>query len=318
MSANRDRQLKVAILPYTPGMSPIASPSPMVFAARRTSSIRRVSGSPSFRAARKRVRPLPPLPRAVPVVVNKELSPRPLPSPPTPTPTGTAPKPATIRTSLVPDEPVIAPRRSDVALDSDTTKRSSMLLPDLLSTSITPGQAAVPRRRSRRRPTELRIQTLRTNLSPAPSLRRADTSHLSPLTPSIPQCPSPVTTKRKRIAKLRRHLGESIPPELVFSGSKPTNNNNVKSDQRETIWASDVPGQLHVRIQKVKVIVRDDDDHHHNGGGGGGGGSRVVTDETVSRPNGMNRFSRKWLQERAGRRWVENDYQKILQALRAL
>ena len=307
MPSARNHQLKIAILPYKPGSSPIISPSPIVFPPRRSSSIRRVAASPSFRAGRRRFRPLPPLPREVPeleAVDNALASPpsprRPLPSPPTTTTTPTTHNLPAIRLSPPSRDPT-APRSSHLALDSQKTVRSSsMLSPDFLSTSITPGQAAVPRNRSRRRPTELRVQTFRTNLSPAPSLRRVDSAYLSPLTPSIPQRPSPVTTKRKRIAKLRRHLGESIPPELVFRKA------NVGPERVETISR-----QLHVRIQNVKTVVRDDESAH-------GVDRSWVTDEAAFHPNAIRRFSRKWLQERGGRRWVEEDYEKILQALRAL
>jgi hypothetical protein len=86
---------------------------------------------------------------------------------------------------------------------------------------------------------------------------------------------------------------------------------NVAPEQVATIWDGDAPRQLHVRIQKVKKVVRDDENDQ-------GGDRPWVTGDAAFRPNSMKRFSRKWLQERAGRRWVEEDYEKILQALRAL
>ncbi|KAG5220110.1 hypothetical protein IMY05_C4679000600 [Salix suchowensis] len=44
-------------------------------------------------------------------------------------------------------------------------------------------------------------------------------SPVSPLASDIPQPPSPTTARRRRLNKLQRHLGESIPPELVHSPS---------------------------------------------------------------------------------------------------
>ncbi|KAF7440048.1 hypothetical protein PC9H_000390 [Pleurotus ostreatus] len=57
------------------------------------------------------------------------------------------------------------------------------------------------------------------SLTPTHSPVSTSPAPVSPLASDIPQPPSPTTARRRRLNKLQRHLGESIPPELVHSPS---------------------------------------------------------------------------------------------------
>ncbi|EPQ60942.1 hypothetical protein GLOTRDRAFT_135531 [Gloeophyllum trabeum ATCC 11539] len=127
-------------------------------------------------------------------------------------------------------------------------------------------------------------------------LPRAEPSALAipvgfPKEPPSPGCFSPTTpitpavtaeeAKTKNFSKLRRFLGESVPPDLVL---RP----HSRASSATSSEASDsTPDPL------------------------------LVTPEEVV-DSYAKRMSRKWVREKKGQRWVESDYQDVLNALRKL
>ncbi|KAL4069181.1 hypothetical protein J3A83DRAFT_4249277 [Scleroderma citrinum] len=97
-------------------------------------------------------------------------------------------------------------------------------------------------------PTDTRF----TSLPPSP-ISRTPVSDFPP-TPCTPNfsTPDPVDIRRKRMAKLARHLGENIPPELV-----PAKPHRTRSMSVSAPTPSDTPFAL---MPQVPLLVRNDQD----------------------------------------------------------
>jgi hypothetical protein len=107
--------------------------------------------------------------------------------------------------------------------------------------------------------------------------------------------------RRGNLSKLRRHLGYSIPPNLVpprldrdgASGALDSN----EEDRRDL---RTVPMTTVCRSKLTEVIPP------------------ILKTANEMDEKTMKRYSRRWLREKKGRRWVEDDYNIIIQRLRAL
>ncbi|TFK57450.1 hypothetical protein OE88DRAFT_135797 [Heliocybe sulcata] len=213
-------------------------------------SLRGLPAEPQEEQPIRKVRKLPPLP------LNLESEPStsrltPTPSPDMsqyPRPRRPLPTPPTSNTAQGPVPPTLPPR--------------SASLPHFRLSQL--GPAPPPR-----------LQTLFTE-PPSPGLVF---STASPITPDV----APEDAKTKNFSKLRRFLGESIPPDMV-----------LRPNSRASSMTSE-----------STVSSLDDNDQ------------LVSTPDQRLRDFGK-RISRKWVREKHGHRWVEEDYQDVLKSLRKL
>jgi len=179
---------------------------------------------------------------------------------------------------------------------------------------------------------------------PHPSLRDSLAFSLlsSSPSPASPQPPTPRTAKRKRLTKLRRFLGESIPAEAVYSPSSPLQQGQLLEANGE-----DDEKNRHIRaaivVGKILEMETDDEDSEDSSDADAGSDlndyddnddeyfrgvkrikekkddcSRMLENGIVFRLAGKRRFSRKWMHDKGNKRWEEPDYQNVIRALRAL
>ncbi|KAJ7164911.1 hypothetical protein C8R46DRAFT_1351675 [Mycena filopes] len=104
----------------------------------------------------------------------------------------------------------------------------------------------------------------------------------SPPCPSIPQPPSPATAHQRRMSKLRRHLGESTIVAVKKLLDLDANDSDSSSEEDEEEY------------------------------------SLVFNLGHARRAVPVKRYSRKWIREQGGERWVEENYSDLLRDLRAL
>ncbi|KAJ7044470.1 hypothetical protein C8F04DRAFT_1068457 [Mycena alexandri] len=155
-----------------------------------------------------------------------------------------------------------------------------------------------------------RFASLSLQTSPDALKPNAFDSHTSPPSPTLPEPPSPRTARRKRICKLRRHLGESV--QIILDQPDKA---DVLAGLRRAVKASEAYPDF--MVEKVLYLDGDDSD----------ASSEASNDSWVMthQPNAswdatrkLNRSSAKWIRERGNDRWTEDDFSKILQDLRAL
>jgi len=148
---------------------------------------------------------------------------------------------------------------------------------------------------------------------PASSLEDTSTSSLLETEP-----PSPATMKKKQYSKLRRHLGASIPPELVYGDKGGVAVSPFVTPVLEMVFEEErdwktVP-ELHkeddssdeseseeswesINAERLKMRPPPPDS-----------GKKCHKDKSCGR----------WMREKGGRRWLVSDYEDVIQALRDL
>lgn len=122
-----------------------------------------------------------------------------------------------------------------------------------------------------------------------------------------------MTAKRKRYTKLNRHLGESVPYELVYGPSHPLPHLKLDEVPEEREYHS----SQDALYNPMKNIGNESDSSVED--------NADEADYTWIMSNGMTRqelskkrYSKKWIRERGGQRWIEEDYTHVLKALRTL
>ncbi|ESK91665.1 hypothetical protein Moror_10711 [Moniliophthora roreri MCA 2997] len=323
-----------------PELEPIASPHVL----RKTRSLtsddllhQHARPYPRGHASSKKSRksnslPVPPCIRHLPTI--KQPSPqdvRPLPLPPTP-----LSAPITILAACRTIRPLPSPPTPDS--DSEPTKLAICITPATPASPLPPpptinsvDHLVPPTSFPKPKPySSLCLQTS-PDVLPTPSIdEEAEEEDLvpSPLTPSIPQRPSPSVARRKRMSKLRRHLGESIMFPLSkertlrpLSGSLASNDNDDdysresttilfnKKDDDEDDLDLDLAEDEEMSTSDDESLVTLDD---------GESDKLWVVDGTTFRAATLRRYSKKWVREKGGHRWEEEDYTHILRALRSL
>ncbi|KAJ7276524.1 hypothetical protein B0H12DRAFT_1066072 [Mycena haematopus] len=121
---------------------------------------------------------------------------------------------------------------------------------------------------------------------------------------TTPELPTPRTAHRKRVNKLRRHLGESV--QVVFD--RPDKVDVLAGLRRPR--NGDVCPVIDVAVESVLETHSSNDSETS---------SESESDERPDyffRPSGVP--SQKWMRERGKARWTEDDFTKVLQDLRAL
>ncbi|KAJ6463911.1 hypothetical protein C8R45DRAFT_1107500 [Mycena sanguinolenta] len=256
---------------------------------------------------RRAIRPLPipPSPKSAPPVPRRQVSQaslRPLPCVPECA--------AGVSVSVTPASPINPPPQLRT-VRSNTHLSPPRILPPRqgtfvsLSLRLNTSPDALPPRA-----VDLTPSSTSPNASPATVDRPP-----SPPSPSssLPEPPSPSTAHRKRLSKLRRHLGESVQLELFPAG------------QEDSIFqGKDVYSQTVVAVKKLLDLDSDDSDVDTSSGSNSeddsedDGYSLVFTHGQTRRAIPVKRYSRKWVRERGKDRWVEENYSNILRELRAL
>ncbi|KAJ7180230.1 hypothetical protein C8R43DRAFT_972273 [Mycena crocata] len=132
-------------------------------------------------------------------------------------------------------------------------------------------------------------------------------SPLSPPTPTIPEPPSPRTAQRKRISKLRRHLGESVQMQLCPDTVDVLA--QLRHAGKADLYPDTVEKVLDLEGTDSDMSSECDDDEDEG---------LVEYWEMQSAQVPPKRVSQKWVRERGKNRWTEDNFAKVLQDLRAL
>jgi hypothetical protein len=124
----------------------------------------------------------------------------------------------------------------------------------------------------------------------------------SPTTSTISEIVPQRTTdveeiRRGNLSKLRRHLGYSIPPDLI----PPRLDRNEASSSSDEEESGDLPTAPMTPscLSELTAAIS------------------PMLDQTENEKT-IRVYSRRWLREKKGRRWVEDDYDVIVQSLRTL
>ncbi|KAJ7133156.1 hypothetical protein C8R44DRAFT_730351 [Mycena epipterygia] len=118
------------------------------------------------------------------------------------------------------------------------------------------------------------------------------------------------TARQMRRSKLSRHLDFSV--QLGLSLDR-----RDKGDSPDDILESDLPSQTLVAGGKLSELNDDDFDASTADDDGDGYSVVLRQGQTVGTIQ-MNRYSRKWIREKGGERWVEDNRADILRRLREL
>ncbi|KAL0578817.1 hypothetical protein V5O48_003185 [Marasmius crinis-equi] len=191
----------------------------------------------------------------------------------------------------------------------------------------------------------LSLETTMDSLRPPRSICESEDFVPSPLTPSIPVKPSPSVAQKKRMSKLRRHLGEAV-TETMLSGSPSGSEDTLLLDKK---ILPDFPGE-DLKTHNLRDLIftkvfsdleldgsssdEEEESVEHeapmeekDGSNSGGACDEdededehcwVVNNSSTFRAAAFRRQSKKWLREKGGHRWEEQDYTDILRALRSL
>jgi hypothetical protein len=100
--------------------------------------------------------------------------------------------------------------------------------------------------------------------------------------------------RRGNSTQLRRHLGSSVPSDLVVSR---VNGDEASGGSRINAEVYSDPSKAPIPAERLSTKEKGKDEK----------------DENM-----VKSYSCKWLRERKGRRWVEDNYDTIIQSLREL
>jgi hypothetical protein len=119
---------------------------------------------------------------------------------------------------------------------------------------------------------------------------------MTPATPFVPQHPTNIEEiRRGNMTKVRRHLGSSVPSEVVAP----------RIDGNEASGGSKIDAEVYDDLSKAPITTE-----------------RVLTEEKKRKDekdeNVVKSYSSRWLREKKGRRWVEDNYDDVIQSLREL
>lgn len=102
----------------------------------------------------------------------------------------------------------------------------------------------------------------------------------------------------RNLSKLRRHLGHSVPPDFITPRLDRDEVDDSSSSDEEWCDMPKVPMTPQCLSELTEAIS-------------------PILEKTADEKT-IRRYSRRWLREKKGRRWVEDDYSVIIQSLRAL
>ncbi|KAL1748232.1 hypothetical protein HDZ31DRAFT_79784 [Schizophyllum fasciatum] len=219
----------------------------------------------------------------------------------------------------------------DVAPRPPSLPRTLRPLPSLPELSVTRAPSPAPSQSSSEgdaemtsgHKTALSLDT--TSLRLAPS--RSQSEEISPVSPTIPEPPTPSTARRRRMSKLRRHLGERPPSMLVPAVPPlPTKAHVLAAlqDVRDPVLLANAIETAH-RVLELEFDSTGDAEYTDSDEEDSPKPEEYAEEATdvarhrvgsVARPT--HKYSKKWLKERRGRKRETVAYQEVLDALRVL
>jgi hypothetical protein len=111
-----------------------------------------------------------------------------------------------------------------------------------------------------------------------------------------PQHPTNIEEiRRGKLTKLRHHMGSSVPSDLVVprvDGNEASDGSRIDGEVRGDHSKAPIPTE---RLSTKEKRGKDEMDE-----------------------NPAKSYSSRWLREKKGKRWVEDDYETIVQSLREL
>ncbi|KAJ7130234.1 hypothetical protein C8R44DRAFT_775152 [Mycena epipterygia] len=233
---------------------------------------------------------------------------RPLPIPPAPKSAPPLPRRHTSHTSL---RPLPCVPESVVSVSVTPASPLSPPTPVVRSTAHLAPPFTLPP------PTRFASISLRLNTSPDALEPRESTPPLPsppPRASPITEPPSPNTARQRRMSRLRRHLDESVQLELL---PDRVDKGTVFGDMHAAVDIySDIYSQTVVAVRKLLELDADDEDTSSDDDDDEY--SLVLTHGQANRTIPVKRHSRKWIREKGGERFVEENYGNILRDLRAL
>jgi hypothetical protein len=267
------------------------------------------------------IRPLPPLPNTASPVLRTRHQ--------TPNKSSRRPRP-------LPSLPSLQSPLSDTSTSTCSSETSLCSTP---STSLEDLHDLQVARSVRFRPTLPRLMTNEKFLKSPP------VECIDVYSPSIPMPPTPRTAKRKRVEKLRRHLGEPIPDDAVYD-HRVSRSASTASQVLEKVHKSKIPTYVRAAVTAAKILDlsscnryedEDEDDSDFNHGDSSASydisceDSREDEKDLDSQEDytwmlengtpfrtGSRRYTCKWVSEKRGRRETEADYKRIIDLLRVL
>lgn len=128
------------------------------------------------------------------------------------------------------------------------------------------------------------------------------------------------------MAKLRRYLGEPILDEAVYARNIEISRTTEKTLEEVQKLEGSIPYlRAAIAVGKILDMASDDDSSSEEGPEEVEKDrtkredySWVLEDGVAFRTSTTRRYSRKWVNEKKGHRWEEPNYNRIIQALRAL
>jgi hypothetical protein len=152
-----------------------------------------------------------------------------------------------------------------------------------------------------------------------PAVQKVAGSDSSLSSPSQEEPLSPATAKQKQYSKLRRHLGASIPPELVYKD---------KAAGATSPWIAPVLEYVpEDGLDSIYVFAGEEHDEEEiseeSESEEGGESEELETrweppPETAANKPSRDGYCGKWMREEGGRRWLVSNYEDVVQALRDL
>ncbi|KAL1675659.1 hypothetical protein EV122DRAFT_292538 [Schizophyllum commune] len=258
---------------------------------------RRLPPSPADSA--RRVRPLPSLPATPPTCPCSSPSYLDVtPQPPPPRPRSLRPLPSLPELSVT-RPPSPAPTRSA----SD----------DGYGAQVSSGEM-----------TMLSVDTSSLRLAPL----SPESDEISPVSAYIPEPPTPATAHRRRMSKLRRHLGER-PPSILVPAVPPLPEKahilGALRNVRDPVSLADAIDTAH-RVLEIEFDSTSDDEYTESDCEDDTlkpmacveAPAGAVTQHMGTPPRPPHKYSKKWLRERRGRQRETLPYQEVLNALRVL
>ncbi|KIK68356.1 hypothetical protein GYMLUDRAFT_714713 [Collybiopsis luxurians FD-317 M1] len=250
-------------------------------------------------------RPLPPVPLSAPLSPSTVHSPKTRPLPPTP-----HVKANSLSISVTPATP-LAPATPIVE---------------------SPHHLSAPR--VRRLPKPLEIPSVQA--PPSYQMSHRDSLVHSPDLISLPELPTPAAARQRRLSKLKRFLGETVPDELVpiiSSARDPQTAKELLAHLRDFSESESVSNEIALdpviisqRLKELEddvtlsdaedeLVFLDEDEEAESPIQGS---DLLLGSEHVFAAVPFKRYSRKWVWDKGGDRREEQDYAYILQALRSL
>ena len=123
--------------------------------------------------------------------------------------------------------------------------------------------------------------------------------------------------KQKQYSKLRRHLGASIPPELVYGDQGTSTISPYIAPVLEMVFEEERDWKGVPELQKEEDSS-DESESDESWESVNVKALEVRLGPPSPKEGQEGRYRGRWMREQGGRRWLVSDYEDIIQALRDL